>query len=162
MISLVVWDVFVNCIGKSYIISDKLRYYMYRFAGMRTQTSNIRAGCIFRGKSIFIGKNVLINHGCFIDAWEKVTIGNNTSIAFNVSIYTSSHEIGDSFKRAGESKRLPVTIGQGCWIGANTIILTGVNIGDGVVIGAGSVVTKDCKPNTLYAGVPAKEIRKLD
>ena len=46
-------------------------------------------------------------------------------------------------------------------IGANVTILPGVTIEDGVVIGAGSVVTKDCKSNTLYAGVPAKEIRNL-
>lgn len=159
--STLIWNIFVNSIGKSYIIPDSFRYLVYKAAGMRTKTKKIRAGSIFRGKSVFIGENVLINHNCFIDAWEKVTIGNNTSIAFGVTICTSSHKIGTSNKRAGESDRKPITIGDGCWIGANVTILPGVTIGDGCVIGAGSVVTKDCKSNTLYAGVPAREIREL-
>lgn len=128
---------------------------------MRTKSSNIRSGCIFRGKSIFIEEGVFINHNVFIDAWESVTIKKNTSIAFDVMICTSSHRIGENNKRAGESKRRPVVIGKGCWIGARCIILPGVTIGDGCVIAAGSVVNKDCDPNSLYAGNPAKFIRIL-
>lgn len=161
-ISLMIWNVLVNSLGKSYIISNKARYFLYKLAGMRTKSSNIRAGVIFRGKSVFIGKGVLINNNCFIDAYEKVVIGDNTSVAFNVLICTSSHEIGKETKRAGESKRKQVIIGSGCWIGANATILPGVRIGDGCVIGAGSVVIRDCEPNTLYTGVPAKKVKVLD
>lgn len=160
--SIFIWNLFVNSIGKSYIISDKLRYRVYKLAGMRTKSNNIRAGCIFRGKSIFIGKDVLINHNCFIDGWESVTIGDNTSMAFGTNIITSSHKIGASCKRTGESDRKPVIIGKGCWIGANVTILPGVDIGDGCVIGAGSVVTRNCEANSLYVGVPAKKVKELD
>lgn len=79
-----------------------------------------------------------------------------------VSFINSSHEIGDSTRRASNNISDAILIGDGCWIGANVTILPGVSIGDGCIIGAGSVVTKDCKSNTLYAGCPAKEIRKLD
>ncbi|MEK3885905.1 acyltransferase [Bacillus sp. FSL K6-3431] len=143
------------------LLPQKLRYFLYKLAGMRTASSNIRSGCIFRGKNLMIEKGVLLNHNVFIDSWEKVIIKENTAIAFDVLICTSSHKIGDKFKRAGESDRKPIVIGKGCWIGARATILPGVTIGDGCFIAAGAIVTKDCKPNTLYAGVPAKEIRSL-
>ena len=107
-------------------------------------------------------RGAFINHNVFIDCREYVEIGEKTAIAFEVLICTSSHEVGDSFKRHGESKRSPVIIGNGCWIGARSVILPGVTIGDGCVIAAGAVVNKDCEPNGLYAGVPAKRIKELD
>ena len=64
--------------------------------------------------------------------------------------------------RAGKTIYKPIFIGNGCWIGANSIILPGVTIGDGCIIGAGSVVNKDCDSNCLYAGNPAKKIKTLD
>ncbi|MGI2292887.1 acyltransferase [Paenibacillus sp. GXUN7292] len=67
-----------------------------------------------------------------------------------------------SSKRAGESDRKPVTIGKGCWIGARATILPGVTVGDGCVIAAGAVVTKDCEPDSLYAGVPAIKIKSIE
>jgi len=144
------------------LVPQKLRYTLYKIAGMRTSSSKIRSGCTFRGKSLVIEKGVFLNHNVFIDSWEKVTIKENASIAFDVLICTSGHKIGESFKRAGVSDRKPIVIGKGCWVGARATILPGVILGDGCVIAAGSVVTKDCKPNTLYAGVPAKEIRSLE
>lgn len=77
-------------------------------------------------------------------------------------ICTTTHYIGDENKRAGNSLRKPITIGRGCWIGTRSIILPGVTIGDGCIIAAGSVVNKDCEPNGLYAGCPAKRIKNLD
>lgn len=161
-ISLIVWNLFVNILGKSILFPQKIRFVFYKLAGMRTSTSNIRSGCMFRGKSVFLEKGVFLNHNVFIDAWESVTIKENTAIAFDVLICTSSHEIGDSIKRVGISDRKPVVIGKGCWIGARSTILPGVTIGDGCVVAAGSVVNKDCKSNTLYAGVPAKEMKSLN
>jgi maltose O-acetyltransferase len=160
-LSLITWNLLVNVLGKSFLVSEKHRYTLYKIAGMRTDSSNIRSGCTFRGKSVFIERGVFLNHNVFIDAWESVTIKENTAIAFDVLICTSSHKIGTPLKRAGESRRKPVIIGKGCWIGARVTILPGVNIGDGCVIAAGAVVIDDCKPNTLYAGVPAKEIKQL-
>lgn len=159
--SIFIWNLFVNTFGKSSLISNRFRFLLYKMGGMRTKSDKIRSGCTFRGKSIFIEDGVLINHNVFIDAWESVVIKERTAIAFEVTICTSSHWIGDSSKRAGASNRKPVTIGKGCWIGAKAIILPGVTIGDGCVIAAGSVVNKDCKSNTLYAGNPAKEIKQL-
>lgn len=59
-------------------------------------------------------------------------------------------------------KPLPIEIKDGCWIGAGSIILPGTIVGSGCVIAAGSLVKGECKPNCLYAGIPAKIIRELD
>lgn len=75
---------------------------------------------------------------------------------------TDSHEIGNEEKRAGTPYFPKISIGDGCWIGANSTILGGVNIGKGTIIGAGSLVNKDCEPNSLYAGVPAKLIKRIN
>lgn len=126
----------------------------------------IRAKCYFNSPNVEIGKGTFINRKCdFYSSYieeSKIYIGENCYLGMNVSMITISHKIGDMNKRAGQNFYKSINIGNGCWIGANVTILGGVKIGDGCVIGAGSVVTKDCKPNTLYAGVPAKEIRILD
>lgn len=72
-----------------------------------------------------------------------------------------THELGESNNRAGKAYAKNIIVGQGTWIGANVTILPNVKIGKGCVIAAGSVLTKDCEDNCMYAGVPAKIVRKL-
>lgn len=66
-----------------------------------------------------------------------------------------------SEKRAGRQIFRPIEVGDGCWIGANATILPGVKIGKGCIIAAGAVVNKNCEPDYLYAGVPARPVKKL-
>lgn len=125
------------------------------------------------GLNIIIGNNVSINMNCsFIDC-NKIEIGNNVMIASNVQIYTATHPIElkerltpnwtpESGKHFCQVYALPVTIGDGCWIGGGVIILPGVSIGDGCVIGAGSVVTKSIPSNCLAVGNPCRVIRKIN
>lgn len=108
------------------------------------------------GNNSFIGKKLSI-HGN-----EMVKIGHNCDIAPEVTFLTGTHEIGDKTRRAGKGKCLPISVGNGTWVGARSTILPGVTIGNGCIIAAGSVVTKDVSDNTLVAGVPAKEIKKLE
>ena len=90
-----------------------------------------------------------------------IEIGDNCDIAFQVKFICLTHDIGSSERRAGKARTLPIKIGNGCWIGSEAIILPGVTVGDGCIIAAGSVVSKDCDPDYLYGGVPAKKIKKL-
>ena len=83
------------------------------------------------------------------------------NIAYKVTFITSTHEIADRIRRAGKPISEEITVGDGTWIGANVTILPGVNIGSGVIIAAGSVVVHDCEDNSIYAGNPAKLIKKL-
>lgn len=108
---------------------------------------------------IRIGDNSFINHQTMIR--EDVEIGKNVSIAYRVLIISDSHIIGNANRRAARKYSKKITIENGVWIGANAIILPGVTIGEGTIIGAGSVVTKDCSSNSLYVGTPAKFVKKL-
>lgn len=114
----------------------------------------------FDNLPITILDGVFINQRCIIS--PNVFIGKSVSIAHQVLLISDSHKIGSTEKRAGEVNFLPIRIEDGCWIGANSIVLGGVTIGEGCVIAAGSVVNKDCEPNSLYGGVPARLIRKLN
>ncbi len=102
-----------------------------------------------------IGEYSHINHGCLLDARGGIIIGNCTSVSYNVSIITGGHDIqSETFSGVYH----PIVIGDHVWIGANATILQNVNIGDGAIVCAGAVVTKDIPPYTIYGGVPAKKI----
>ena len=113
------------------------------------------------GYNIICGDNVYFNVNCVILDGAKVTIGDNVFFAPNVQIYTANHPLDAELRKTLENA-LPISIGNDCWIGGNTVILPGITIGKGCVIGAGSVVTKNIPNNSLAVGNPAKVIRKLN
>lgn len=92
----------------------------------------------------------------------SVIIGNNVDIAPNVCFFTGGHEIGEAQRRAGKGLRYEIIIKNGCWIGGSVSLFNNITINEGVVIGLGSVVNKSCEKNCVYAGSPAKVIKKLD
>lgn len=113
------------------------------------------------GYNIFAGKNCFINYNCTILDNATVTLGDNCMLAPNVSIYTAGHALHPASRAFGYEYGIPVTIGNNVWVGGNTVILPGVHIGDNVVIGAGSVVTKDIPDWSFAAGNPCKVIRRI-
>lgn len=113
------------------------------------------------GWNIEVGENFFANYNLTILDVGKVTIGKNAQIAPNVSIYTAGHPIHPDSRNSGYEYGIPVTIGDNVWIGGNTVILPGVNIGSNVVIGAGSVVTKDIPDWSVAAGNPCNVVRKI-
>lgn len=115
---------------------------------------------------ITLGKNVKINEQVFLHGAGGIIIGENCTLSYGTVIvstqYDTSHWIEQSFVPEPNHIEEEVTIGQNVWIGANSTILPGVSIADNCIIAAGSVVAKSLtEPNTLYAGVPAKAIKKL-
>lgn len=96
--------------------------------------------------------------GIYIQAIGKITIGHGSYIAPNVGLITANHDFMDL---ENHTKAKPINIGERCWIGMNSVILPGVNLADGTVVGAGSVVTKSFEEkNCVIAGNPAKIIKK--
>lgn len=114
-----------------------------------------------KGK-LTVGKGSSCNYKCFFDLGADVSIGENCNISYQVTFVNSTHEIGPSNRRARGGMAKPITIGNGCWIGANVTIMPGVTIGDGCIIGTGALVTKDCEPDSIYMGQPATLHKRLD
>lgn len=115
---------------------------------------------------IIIESGCGLNGTCIISRSTVVQVGSETIIAPNVTIMDSDFHIPwppeKRMTYSGVEHDAPVFIGKRVWIGANTIILKGVTIGDNTVIGAGSVVVKDIPPNVLAAGNPARVVREYD
>ena len=114
------------------------------------------------GYNIEVGENFYANVNLVILDGAKVRIGDNAFIAPNVGIYTAGHPIHPDSRNSMYEYGIPVSIGDNCWLGGNTIVCPGVKIGNNVVIGAGSVVTKDIPANSLAVGNPCKVIRQIN
>lgn len=149
-------DVTLNGLGSTALLPRSVRWRMLRFLGMDIKGwIAVSPNCWFGGTNITIGRDTTINYGVFFDAAERITIGERCDIGMESMICTSVHEKGGPERRAGAVSGSPVTIGDGTWIGTRAVILPGVTIGPGCIIAAGSVVTKDCEPHSVYAGNPA-------
>lgn len=121
---------------------------------------NVERGAYF-SRNLSLGNNSGIGYNCIIQG--TVTIGNDVMMGPDVLIYTSNHAFDRTdipMCKQGYQQERPVTIGNDVWIGARVIILPGVTIGDGVIIGAASVVTKNLPPFTICAGNPARVLKE--
>ncbi|NME81087.1 acetyltransferase [Rhodococcus sp. 105337] len=108
-----------------------------------------------------LGAGTFVNVGCYFDTVADITVGCRVFLGDHVRVLTSSHLTGGSEQRASTLTGEAVTIRDGSWIGSSTVILPGVTIGPGVVVGANSLVTRDCAADSLYMGSPARFRRTL-
>lgn len=113
------------------------------------------------GKNIEVGKNFFANYNCTLLDVAKIKIGDNCQLAPNVAIYTAGHPVHPVTRSTLYEYGKEVTIGDNVWLGGNTVVCPGVHIGNNVVIGAGSVVTKDIPDWSIAAGNPCRVIRKI-
>lgn len=128
--------------------------------GNNSNIHNVQFWIEDTNNSIIIGNEVTIEGGHFAVTGhnKKITIGNDCMISNNVTIRTGdSHAILQNGIKINNEK--DVIIGNNVWIGNNVIILKGGHVGEGAIIGAGSVVTSDIEANTIYAGNPARIIK---
>lgn len=108
--------------------------------------------------SVSIGDGTFINRGTHLSCSEAIKIGRNCLIGDDcVLIDNDYHAIG-----GGQAKSAPIVLEDGVWLAIKVIVLRGVTIGEGSIIGAGSVVTRSIPPYTFAAGAPARVIRKID
>lgn len=113
------------------------------------------------GYNIEVGENFFMNTGCVILDGARVTFGDNVFIAPHCGFYTAGHPLDVKQRNQGLEYAYPITIGDNVWIGAHVCVLPGVSIGEGSVIGAGSVVTRDIPPYVLAVGNPCHIVREL-
>lgn len=114
-------------------------------------------------ENLEIGDNVSIHEQCNINAFGGVRIGDNVSISHGVSIVSFNHTWADENTpiKYNPSEPGAIVIGNDVWVGCGARILAGVTIGERSVIAAGAVVTRDCEPHGVYAGVPAKLVKRI-
>ena len=113
------------------------------------------------GRGLTLGDDVDLALDVLITTSGSVTIGDRVLVGYRTQILSANHEIPSGMERvfdAGHEFK-PITIGDDVWIGANCVILPGISVGEGAIVGAGSVVTKDVAAFAVVGGVPAKIIK---
>lgn len=145
-----------------------------RILFLRVFGAKIGKNCIIHGvkffnwyrgsfRNFFIADNVFIGDDCMFDLADHITLETHTTLAERVMVLThmnvgyKDHPLQKHFP----SQQAPVVIQEGSFLGVSVTVLSGVTIGTGAFVAAGSVVTKDIAPHTMVGGVPAKEIRKI-
>lgn len=141
------------------IPSRHIRKWFYLFMGAKIGRNTVicrRAEVLFP-KGLQLADNVSIGWFVDLDARGGIYVDHDTNISSHTKFITGSHDIDDPKYSASF---LPIYIGHHCWVSTGAIILQGVKIGDGAVVAAGAVVTKDVPPYTVVGGVPAKCIKQ--
>lgn len=153
----------INYISSHPFIPATLRWRVLRLSGSKDiGHAVIEKLNNFTGFNTSIGDGSFINQGSYFDSSAPIIIGKEVGIGPRCTFLTGSHIIGPSSARIqGGGNHAPIVVEDGCWIGGNVTVLPGVVIGRGCVIAAGAVVTRDCEPNGLYAGIPARRVRDL-
>ena len=133
--------------------STYLKLYLARFG----RGTGVQMGCRFlNGRKVFLGDRNVVNFGCLLDGRRyAIRVGSDVAIGPEATILTLGHDpqSPDFADRGGE-----VVIGDRAWICYRAIILPGISIGEGAVVGAGAVVSKNVDPYTIVAGSPAKPV----
>lgn len=114
------------------------------------------------GHHVHFGNHVYANFNLTLVDDTHIYVGDYTMLGPNVTIATGGHPIHPGLRQQSYQYNAPVRIGKNCWIGSGVIIVPGVTIGDNVVIGAGSVVTKDIPDHVVAVGNPCKVLREVN
>ena len=148
---------FYNTLVSPLPIRKLRKIYLKAWLGSLGRGTGVQIGCRFlNGRKVHLGERNVINFGCLFDGRKfQIRTGHDVSIGPEASILTLGHDpqASDFADRGGD-----VDIGNHVWIGYRAIILPGITIGDGAVVGAGAVVTKNIDPFAIMAGNPARKI----
>lgn len=114
------------------------------------------------GSFIKIGNETFINRNAYFMDGGGICVGSHCYIGPSCGFYTAVHPLYHEDRNTGLEKALSIVIGNNCWLGADVKVMPGVSIGDNVVIGAGSIVTKDIQSNVLAMGNPCRIVRVIN
>jgi maltose O-acetyltransferase len=154
---------FVNGPLASPLVPRPIRKYVLRALGYDVHpTACIAERCYIGSRRVSFEADSFANVGCFFDGNADIRVGVGVQIGMWSVFATATHEISKlASRRAGRDVARPIRVGSGSWIGARSTVLPGVDIGEGCVIGAESLVIRTCDPNWVYLGAPARKSRSL-
>jgi len=147
---------------------SRLRMRLLRAIGVPIGDSTIVCGRIsiagsrHAQRKLFIGRACMINEGCRFDTGSPITIGDRVYFGHDITVLTTTHDIGPHDQRCQGTRSEAVSVGDGTWVGTRALILPGVHIGAGCVVAAGAVVTESVPDDTMVGGVPARVLRSFD
>jgi len=147
---------------------NELRTALWRAAGFKIGEGSLVMGDLHMAglgdwPSLFsVGEYSYITGPLRMDLGGSVSLGNGVNIGHDCIFLTVNHQIGPRWRRAGWSTYGAITVGDGAWLASRVTILPGVTIGEGAIVAAGAVVSRDVDPHTMVGGVPARVIRTLD
>lgn len=149
---------FANNVAMYFLPYSLRHWYLRTFCGIQIgRDASIAMKCYISGGNIYIGNNTVINRFTYLDGRVPLYIGSNVNVSHYCIIHTLTHDPQNPHFVCVEK---PVAIMDHVWLGARSIVLPGVRIGEGAVVAAGAVVTKDVLPYTIVAGNPARAIGK--
>ena len=114
------------------------------------------------GKHVHFGNNIYANFNLTLVDDTHIYVGDYTQFGPNVVLATAGHPIDPELREQMYQYNAPIRIGRNCWLGANVVVVPGVTIGDNVVVGAGSVVTRDLPDNVVAVGNPCRILREVN
>ena len=114
------------------------------------------------GRHVHFGKNIYANFNLALVDDTHIYVGDYTQFGPNVVLATAGHPVNPDLRERAYQYNAPIRIGRNCWLGANVVVVPGVTIGDNVVVGAGSVVTRDLPDNVVAVGNPCKILRDVN
>ncbi|MDV2684409.1 hypothetical protein RYX56_08500 [Alkalihalophilus lindianensis] len=146
----------ITALLPNHLITNRIRGGLMRpFFGKCGKRLQIGKGVILNNPgNLFLGDDCYISHYCYVQAKGKVYLADNVIIG-PMSVVASSNHVFEKGVVTNKGISKPISIGKGTWCGGHVVITSGVNIGEGVVVYAGAVVTKDVHANCKIAGMPA-------
>ena len=155
----VVWAVLFRTTPR-WCLNGWRRLLLWAFGALVGKGVRIQGGAkVWQPWRFKIGDNSWIDSGVLLYSVDDIKIGSNVVVSEGAFICTASHDIASE---AFELVTKPVEIGDAAWVGARAIVLPGAKIGEGAVVAAGAVVTKDVEPWTVVAGNPAKFVKRRE
>lgn len=116
----------------------------------------------FGGHHVHFGTGVYANFNLTLVDDTHIYVGDYTMFGPNVVLATAGHPIAPELRKRGYQYNAPIHIGNNCWLGTGVLVMPGITIGDNVIIGAGSVVTKDIPSNVIAVGNPCHILREVN
>jgi len=138
-------------------------------AMLKEMFAEIGAGCYIEtpfhanwgGRHVHFGRDIYANFNLTLVDDTHIYVGDCTQFGPNVVLATAGHPVCPELRERGYQFNAPIRIGRNCWLGAGAVVVPGVTIGDNVVVGAGSVVTRDLPSNVVAAGAPCRVLREV-